>query len=71
MWRNVRRGGGRHHPGGITGYPLEQLYREVAFIAYYFHWGYQEVMNMPHGERRRWCDEISDINKRLSEKEGS
>jgi hypothetical protein len=47
------------------------LYREVAFIAYYFHWGYEEVMNMPHGERRRWCDEISDINKRLSEKEGS
>jgi hypothetical protein len=55
----------------MIGYPLDQLYKEVAFIAYYFHWGNEEIMNMPHEERRRWCDEISDINKRLSEREGS
>jgi hypothetical protein len=66
-----RRGGHDSHPGGITGYPLDQLYREVAFIAYYFHWGHEEIMTMPHEERRRWCEEISDINKRLSEGEGN
>lgn len=51
----------------MTGYPLDRLYEEVAFIAYYFHWGYDEVMNIPHHERRRWCEEISKINKKLSE----
>jgi hypothetical protein len=38
----------------------------VAFIAYHFHWGYDEIMAMEHRERRRWCEEISKINRRLS-----
>jgi hypothetical protein len=53
--------------GGITGYPLDRIYEEVAFIAYHFHWGLDEVMNLPHDERRKWCDEISEINRKLSE----
>jgi len=67
MRRILRRGD--RSPGGITGYPLDQIYKEVAFIAYYFHWGYDEISNIPHGERKRWCEEISDINKKLSERE--
>jgi hypothetical protein len=47
-------------------YPLERIYREVAFIAYYFHWSHDEVMLMPHRERKKWCDEISRINKELN-----
>jgi len=42
------------------------LYEEVAFIAYHFHWPFEEIINMEHKERNRWCDEISRINKRLS-----
>lgn len=42
------------------------MYEEVAFIAYHFHWGYDEIMAMEHQERRRWCEEISKINRRLS-----
>ena len=53
--------------GGITGYPLNRIYEEVAFIAYHFHWGLDEVMNLPHKERRKWCEEISEINRKLSE----
>jgi len=53
--------------GGITGYPLDHVYEEVAFIAYYFHWGLDEVMNLPHRERKEWCEQISEINKNLSE----
>ena len=30
--------------GGILGYPLDQLYEEVAFIAYHFHWPHDDVM---------------------------
>lgn len=58
--------GGRKYPGGIRGYPPSRIYEEVAFIAYYFHWSYEEIMNMEHRERQRWCEEISRINRNLS-----
>jgi hypothetical protein len=51
----------------MTGYPLDQIYREVAFIAYYFHWNHDQVIEMPHRERKKWCEEISSINKKLSQ----
>ena len=63
-----RGGGGLWPPGGIVGYPFETLYEEVAFVAYYFHWEHDVIMNMPHGERKKWCDEISKINKQLTGK---
>lgn len=48
-------------------YPLDQLYEEMAFIAFHFHWPREELMALEHGERRRWCEEISSINRRLNE----
>lgn len=50
----------------IKGYPADKIYEEIAFIAYYFHWSYESIMNMEHEERLRWCAEISKINKRLN-----
>lgn len=38
----------------------------MSFISYYFHWGNAEVMNLEHSLRRRWCREISSINKSLN-----
>jgi hypothetical protein len=38
----------------------------MSFISYYFHWGQDEVMALEHAERRRWCSEISSINKSLN-----
>ncbi|MBO4457636.1 MAG: hypothetical protein J5802_07945 [Butyrivibrio sp.] len=38
----------------------------MSFISYYFHWGQDEVMALDHTERRRWCKEISEINKSLN-----
>ncbi len=51
----------------MTGYPLERLYEEVAFIAYHFHWSHEEILELDHAERRRWCEEISKINGKLGE----
>ncbi|MBD5799853.1 hypothetical protein BHU24_25105 [Bacillus pseudomycoides] len=48
----------------LTGYPLNRIYEEVAFIAYYLHWSHDEIMQMDHHERRRWCEEISKINRK-------
>lgn len=47
-------------------YPEDKLYEETAFLGYYLHWSHDEVMNLDHKERRRWCAEISKINKKLS-----
>lgn len=59
--------GGAARGGGIVGYPLKQLYEEVAFVAYHFHWGHAEVMGMEHADRRRWVSEISGINGRMNQ----
>jgi hypothetical protein len=50
----------------VKGYPLDELYEEMAFIAYYMHWPLTELMDLPHEERRRWCKEISKINHNLN-----
>lgn len=51
------------------GYPLDRIYEEVAFIAYHFHWQHEDIMNMEHSERQRWCEEISKINRKISGEE--
>lgn len=53
----------KFYTGGISLYPEEELYREMSFISYYYHWSRAEVFGMGHGERRAWCSEISDINR--------
>ena len=44
----------------------KELYKEMSFVSYYFHWSMEEVMNLDHFSRRKWCTEISAINKKLS-----
>jgi hypothetical protein len=50
----------------MTGYPRDDLFREVAFIAYYLHWQMEEIMSLDHRERQRWVAEVSKINERLN-----
>jgi hypothetical protein len=50
-----------------VGYPLDRLYEEVAYIAYYFHWPMEQLLELEHGERQHWVDEIARINRRLGE----
>ena len=58
--------GGAERRGGILGYPLPALYKEVAFVAYHFHWAPEAVLGLEHGERRKWVEEISAINERMN-----
>ncbi len=53
--------------GGIVSYPLEQMLEEVAYIAYYFHWPLDEILELEHRDRRRWAEKIADINRKLTE----
>jgi hypothetical protein len=51
----------------MIGYPSEELYEEVAFIAYYLHWPHEQIMSLDHAERRQWVAEVSRINQRLNQ----
>ncbi len=54
--------------GGVKrkNYPIDKLYEEMAFVAYYLHWSHEEVMMLEHKERIRWCKEISSINSKIN-----
>ena len=60
------RGGGAG-AGGVIGYPLDEIYREVAFLAYHVSWSHEEILNLEHVDRRRWVSEVSDINRQINE----
>ena len=64
--RKGLRGSAKFYKGGIRLYPEDELYREMAFISYYFHWSEDSVMYLEHRERRKWCKEISGINRELN-----
>ncbi len=36
-------------------------------MAYHFHWSQAEIMELEHGDRRRWVTEISGINSQINE----
>jgi len=46
---------------------LAQLFEEVAYIAYHFHWSPEQILSLEHRDRRQWIDEIARINRRLNE----
>ena len=51
----------------MTGYPSERLLEEVAYIAYYLHWNYEDIMRLEHRERQWWVAEIGKVNQKLNE----
>lgn len=50
----------------ISCYPLKELQKEVAYIAYHFHWQKDEIFDMTHKERHTWAKEISEINEKIN-----
>lgn len=61
MWENTR-GTAKFYGRGIKLYPEDEAYKEMSFIAYYFHWQEDVIMSLEHMTRRKWCQEISRIN---------
>ena len=50
-------------------YEADQLFEEVAYVAYHLHWPMEEILNLEHADRQRFVREISLINQRLNEEE--
>jgi len=56
----------KFYTGGIAVYPKDEAYKEVSYISYYFHWPFDEVMQLDHLTRRRFCSEIGLIHKQVT-----
>ena len=39
------------------------LYRDVAFIAHRFHWGFEDILDLEHRLRRQFIGEINAIER--------
>ena len=48
-------------------YATDRLHEEVAYVAYHFHWGLDEILDLEHPTRQRFVEEIAKINRRLAE----
>ncbi len=48
-------------------YAADRIYEEVAYVAYHFHWPLDDILDMEHGQRRRYVSEIARLNERISE----
>jgi hypothetical protein len=48
-------------------YAVEQLYEEIAYVAYHFHWAHEELIDLEHLRRKTFVREIAKINHRLNE----
>ena len=47
-------------------YAADRIHEEVAYVAYHFHWALDDILNLEHGQRRRYVSEIAEINTRMS-----
>lgn len=47
-------------------YPLDNIFKEVAFIAYHFHWDRDRLLDISHRERHEWVKQISAINEKIN-----
>ena len=44
----------------------DELFVEVSYIAYHFHWPMDAILDMEHPLRQRFTREIGDINRRIT-----
>jgi uncharacterized protein DUF6760 len=49
----------------MTVYDPARLHEEIAFLAYYLHWGRRTLLQLDHRERQRWCREVNRIHEAL------
>jgi hypothetical protein len=43
----------------------DSLFEEIAYVAYHFHWPFDEIVDLEHPLRRRFVAEIDRINRAL------
>ncbi|MGC9665882.1 DUF6760 family protein [Planosporangium sp. 12N6] len=51
-------------------YASDRLWAEVAYVAYYLHWSFDQILDLEHAVRERVVDEIGKIHTRREYGEG-
>jgi hypothetical protein len=46
--------------------PVDRLWEEIVYIAYYLHWSFDTILDLDHASRARVIEEIGKINTRIS-----
>lgn len=42
-------------------YATDRLHEEIAYLAYHFHWGQAEILDLEHHDRRRYVQQIASL----------
>jgi hypothetical protein len=50
-------------------YAADRLFEEVAYVAYYFHWSLDDILDLEHPLRQRLIEEICRIHRQMGEQE--
>jgi hypothetical protein len=45
----------------VTGYPVDRVHYEVAFLGRHVNWTLHEVLDLDHAQRRRWVTEVASL----------
>jgi hypothetical protein len=47
-------------------YAADRIHEEIAYIAYHFHWGLEEILDLEHRDRRRYAQQIAALVTRAA-----
>ncbi|WP_193241757.1 hypothetical protein OG250_12350 [Streptomyces sp. NBC_00487] len=42
-------------------YATDRLHEEIAYVAYHFHWSFEEILDLEHHDRRRYTEQIASL----------
>ena len=44
---------------------MDDLWREIAYLAYHLHWRLDDLLDLEHGDRVRLLEEVGGLNERF------
>ncbi len=44
-------------------YAADRMWEEVTYVAYYLHWGLNDLLDLPHATRERVIAEVGKIHE--------
>lgn len=50
----------------MTTYPNTRLWDEIAYVAYYLHWDFEDILDLEHPLRAKISAQVGNINAALS-----
>ncbi|MEV0260664.1 DUF6760 family protein [Streptomyces sp. NPDC050617] len=50
-------------------YATDRIHEEVAYLAYHFHWGLEDILDLEHADRRAYATRIAELVERAEGKQ--